>query len=201
MKMRIRHAVAAVAIPVIMSVAATPSFAFSLGSIEHAIGGEVKAITKEAGKVTKEVGKVEKGTVKAVEGATKEAAHVTGNVAKEVAKEVPKAANLAGTVASKGYKELGTLAGEIPGLKQFKPLATDASKCAKSREGKIGIMVGAGLAVGTGGLSNIAEMAGAGAADGCISTGAYNDGKKAVNEAETFAKRQANDLRKSWRNP
>jgi hypothetical protein len=194
MKMRIRHAVAAVAIPVIMSVAATPSFAGILSSIEHAVGGEVKAVTKEAGKV-------EKGAVKAVEGAAKEVAHVTGIVGKEVVKEVPKAANFAGTVASKGYKELGTLAGEIPGLKQFKPLATDASKCAKSREGKIGIMVGAGLSVATGGLSNIAEMAGAGAADGCISTGAYNDGKKAVNETETFAKRQANDLRKSWRNP
>jgi hypothetical protein len=190
MKMRIRHAVATVAIPVIMSVAATPSFAGIFDKIEHAVGGVEKAVTKEAGKVTKEVGRVEKSTAKAVESA-----------AKEVVKEVPKAANLAGTVASKGYKELGTLAGEIPGLKQFKPLATDASKCAKSREGKIGIMVGAGLAVATGGLANVAEMAGAGAADGCISTGAYNEGKKAVNEAETFAKRQANDLRKSWRNP
>jgi hypothetical protein len=201
MKMRIRHAVAAVAIPVIMSVAATPSFAGLFDPIEHAVSGVEKAVTKEAGKVTKEVGKVEKGAVKAVEGAAKEVAHVTGTVGKDVVKEVPKAANFAGTAASKYYKELGTLAGEIPGLKQFKPLATDASKCAKSREGKIGIIVGAGLAVGTGGLANVAEMAGAGAADGCISTGAYREGKKAVNETETYAKRQVNDLRNSWRNP
>jgi hypothetical protein len=194
MKMRIRHAVAAVAIPVIMSVAATPSFAGLFDSFE-------KAVTKEAGKVTKEVGKIEKGTVKAVEGATKEAAHTTGNVAKEVVKEVPKAGNLAGTVVSKGFSVLGDAAGVIPGLKEFKPLAKDASKCAKSREGKIGGMVGAGLSVATGSLSNIAIVAGAGGADGCLSTGAYNGGKKAVNEAETFAKRQANDLRKSWRNP
>jgi hypothetical protein len=197
MKMRIRQTVAALAIPVIMSVAATPSFAGIFGSIEHAVSGAEKAVTKEAGKVEKEVGKIEKGTVKGVEGAAKEVGHVTG----EVAKEVPKAANVVGTVASKGYKELGTLAGEIPGLKEFKPLAMDASKCAKSREGKIGIIVGAGLAVGTGGLANIAEMAGAGAGDGCISTGAYNGGKKVVNETTQFTKQQVNDLRKSWRNP
>jgi hypothetical protein len=44
-------------------------------------------------------------------------------------------------------------------------------------------------------------MAGAGAADGCISTGAYDDGNKAVNETVEYTKRQANDLRNSWRNP
>ena len=55
-------------------------------------------------------------------------------------------------------------------------------------------MVGAGLAVATGGLSNVAIAAGAAAADGCIGTGAYNGGKKVVKD-------EVNDLRKSWRNP
>jgi|ERR1700733_7246106 hypothetical protein len=166
MKMRIRYAVAAVAIPVVMSVAATPSFAGIFSSIEH------------------EASKIEKGAVKEV-----------GQVGKEVVKDIPKVGNEAGTIASKVFKLEGEVAGKIPVLnKAFKPLANDASKCAKSQEGKIGGMVGAGLAVATGGLSNVAIAAGAAAADGCIGTGAYNGGKKVVKE-------EVNDLRKSWRNP
>jgi hypothetical protein len=108
MKMRIRHAVAAVAIPVVMSVAATPSFAGALDSIEHA--------------VAKEVTKAEKGAVKEV-----------GQVGKVIVVVVPEGANLAGTVrtaVSKGHSPEGEVA-RIPGLKEFKPLTNEAGQFAK----------------------------------------------------------------------
>src|ERR1700733_5748308 len=55
MKMRIRYAVAAVAIPVVMSVAATPSFAGIFSSIEHEASKIEKGAVKEVGQVGKEV--------------------------------------------------------------------------------------------------------------------------------------------------
>jgi hypothetical protein len=121
MKMRIRHAVAAVAIPAIMSVAASPSFAGIFDSIEHA--------------AAKDVTKAEKGAAKEV-----------GHVGKVIVVVVPEGANLAETVrtaVSKAHSPEGEVA-RIPGPKEFKPL---------------------------------------------------------TNEAGQFAKRQVNDLRKSWRNP
>ena len=91
--MRIRHAVAAVVIPVVMSVAATPSFAGIFSSIEHAAT------------------KIEKGAVKEV-----------GQVGKEVVKDIPKVGNEAGTIASKVFKLEGEVAGKIPVLnKALKP--------------------------------------------------------------------------------
>ena len=51
--MRIRHAVAAVVIPVVMSVAATPSFAGIFSSIEHAATKIEKGAVKEVGQVGK----------------------------------------------------------------------------------------------------------------------------------------------------
>jgi hypothetical protein len=108
MKMRIRYAVAAVAIPVVMSVAATPSFAGALDSIEHA--------------VAKDVTRAEKGAVKEV-----------GQVGKVIVVVVPEGANLAGTVrtaVSKGHSPEGEVA-RIPGLKEFKPLANEAGQFAK----------------------------------------------------------------------
>ena len=53
--MRIRHAVAAVVIPVVMSVTATPSFAGIFSSIEHAASKIEKGAVKEVGQVGKEV--------------------------------------------------------------------------------------------------------------------------------------------------
>jgi hypothetical protein len=108
MKMRIRYAVAAVAIPVVMSVAATPSSAGALDSIEHA--------------VAKDVTKAEKGAVKEV-----------GQVGKVIVVVVPEGANLAGTVrtaVSKGHSPEGEVA-RIPGLKEFKPLTNEAGQFAK----------------------------------------------------------------------
>ena len=106
--MRIRHAVAVDVIPVVMSVAATPSFAGAFDSIERA--------------VAKDVTKAEKGAVKEV-----------GQVDKVIVVVVPEGANLASTVrtaVSKGRRPEGEVA-RIPGLKEFKPLTNEAGQFAK----------------------------------------------------------------------
>jgi hypothetical protein len=109
MKMRIRHAVAAVVIPVVMSVAATPSFAGVFESIEHAVA---KDATKAA----------EKGAVKEV-----------GQAGKVIVVVVPEGANLTSavrTAVSKARSPEGEVA-RIPGAKEFKPLATEAGQFTK----------------------------------------------------------------------
>ena len=106
--MRIRHAVAAVVIPVVMGVAATPSFAGIFSSNEHA--------------GAKDVTKAEKGAVKEV-----------GQVGKVIVVVVPEGASLASTVrtaVSKAHSPEGEVA-RIPGLKEFKPLANEAGQFAK----------------------------------------------------------------------
>ena len=86
--MRIRHAVAVVVIPVVMSVAATPSFAGAFDSIERA--------------VAKDVTKAEKGAVKEV-----------GQADKVIVVVVPEGADLASAVraaVSKGRRPEGEVA-------------------------------------------------------------------------------------------
>jgi hypothetical protein len=109
MKMRIRHAVAVVVIPVVMSVAATPSFAGVFDSIEHAVA---KDATKAA----------EKRAVKEV-----------GQADKVIVVVVPEGADLASAVraaVSKGRRPEGEVA-RIPELKEFKPLANEPGQFAK----------------------------------------------------------------------
>jgi hypothetical protein len=117
MKMRIRHAVAAVVIPVVMSVAATPSFAGVFESIEHAVAKDAtKAAEKRA---VKEVGQAGKVIVVVVpEGA---------NLTSAVRTAVSKARSPEGEVA----RMPGVDVARIPGAKEFKPLATEAGQFTK----------------------------------------------------------------------
>jgi hypothetical protein len=106
MKMRIRHAVAAVVIPVVMSVAASSSFAGAFDSIERTVAKDVTRAEK-----VKEAGQVDKVIVVVV----------------------PEGANLASTVraaVSKARRPEGEVA-RIPELKEFKPLANEAGQFAK----------------------------------------------------------------------
>ena len=167
--MRIRYAVAALAIPVIMSVAATPSFAgISLSSIEHAASKIEKGAVKEVGQVGKEVvhdvGNGTKATVKFID---KEAAKP---VARAAIKTTSRVLDETGSVldSANGFTQAIPIVGSVAG-----PVLHDSAKMVRSPAAHWGAAAALGLFVGGGGLAE--QTAGVGtttAGRAALTTGA-----------------------------
>jgi len=210
-----RSLLAVVAIPLAL-VVTTPASASIFGSI----GKAAKSVGKAAGNVVK-------GTSKTVSHAAKDVGHAAGNVAKDAsktvghaAKDVGHAAQNVGQTASKTATQVGhtymkvarpvgkavsqyystgaKVVEQVPGLKQFAPLARDAARAATSKSGEIGAAVGAGVAVATGGVSSIGLAAGQGGLTGYYAEQGYKQGKKAVNDVKTSVRRDYNNIRRSF---
>jgi phage-related protein len=204
--MRIQRTILAlVALPIAISFA-TPASAGIFDSVGKVVKGAGKAVTSTAKDVGRGVSKTAKSVGGAASSAAKDVGHAAsktvktvGGAAKDagrtVGKYAPKVINTTGTVVSKVYDKAGDAMGHVPVVKEFKPMAKEISRCALTREGKIGGTVGAAAGVVTGGVSSAALAAGRGGLTGCYGKKAY-DGAKAEVQA---TKRDLSDIRRSWR--
>jgi hypothetical protein len=179
MKMRIRHAVAAVAIPVVMSVAATPSFAGILSPLEHEVSKIEKGAVKEVSQVGKEVVKdVKNEAVKGADAVGTGTKATVKFIDKEAAKPVARAtikttSRVLDETASildsaNGATQSVPIVGSIEG-----PLLHDAAKMVRSPAAHYGAAAALGLFVGGGGLAE--QTAGVGtttAGRAALTTGA-----------------------------
>jgi hypothetical protein len=193
---------ALVAMPIAIG-SATPASAFSIGNplksvskavtktakdVGRGVSKTVKSVDRAAGSAAKDVGRAASKTAKSVGGAATDAGRTVGKYA-------PKVINTTGTVVSKAYDKAGDAIGQVPALKEFKPMAKFASRCAASREGKIGGTIGAAAGLVTGGASSVAMAAGQGGLTACYGKKAH-DGLKAEANA---ARRDWSDIRRSSR--
>jgi phage-related protein len=219
--MRVRYSLlAAVAIPMALSLA-TPASAGLFDSIGNTVKGAEKSVEHAASGVVKKVDKAATGAVKGVEHAAGsvvnkvehtagDAVHTVGGVVKkvgpgigaverEIVKDGGKVINTTGTVVSKYYDKAGDVVGYIPVLKEFKGPAKDVSKCAATREGKIGGTIGATVGVVTGGVGSLALAVGEGGLQGCLAKKGYDGAKKAADAVKNEVRSDVRDVRKSWR--
>ena len=188
--------------------------------VGHAAGNVAKSVGHTAEHAAKDVGHAAGSVAKSIghtaEHAAKDVGHAAGNVAKSVghaAQDVGRTASKTATQVGNTYMNVARPVGKavsqyystgakvienVPGLKEFAPLARDAARAATSNSGKIGAAVGAGLAVATGGISTIGLGAGQGGMTGYYAEQGYKKGKKAVNDAKTSVRREYNDIRRSF---
>jgi hypothetical protein len=133
-----------------------PASAGLLGDIEHAAKSVEKTVT-HPGNLAKDVAHDAESAVKEVthpKELVKDAAHAVKDGA--IHKDLKAVGNVVGDV----YDEAAEAAKDIPVAKDFRPLMRDAARAARSSEGEIGAVAGAGLAIATGGASYAATEAG-----------------------------------------
>jgi hypothetical protein len=150
---------AAVAIPVVMSVAATPSFAGIFSSIEHAASKIEKSAVKKVGQVGKEVvHDVKKAAVNGADAVGNGTKATVKFIDKEAAKPVARAAI---KTTSRVLDETATVLDSANGFTQAIPVVGgiagpalhDAAKMVRSPAAHYGAAAALGLFVGGGGLA------------------------------------------------
>ena len=204
MSTRIRQAILmlGIAAPVAMGLAA-PASAGLFDGIGKAVGGVTKGVSRAVGGAAKDVSRT-------AGKATKSMGHAAGSVTRDVGRAIPKigktymkVARPVGTVVSKYYNYAGKAAEHIPVLgKPAASLARDISRAAKTKEAQIGAGVGAGAALlggGLGALRYVGTAAGGGAMTGYYGKQTYEAGKRTAKQFDRRVRKDADDIRRSFR--
>jgi hypothetical protein len=190
--MRTFYRLTAVAVVVSLTAIASsvPASAFDLNPI-HAAKKVAKAVTHPA------------DTVKSAAKSVKKAVSNPGATIKEAGRTVEKSAKVVGDAVGTYYQGAAKVADKVDMLKPMAPLARDIARAAKSKEGQLAGVAGAGVAVATGGLSYAGTMAGGWAYAAHKGKTSYDANKaklKAeIKKAKTEIRRTATEIRAAAR--